>query len=438
MKRIILLAIVCFAGAGCASLALAPPVRTGGRTPLTEKLLDDAQKELKLAEESYAAGDMAGAEQAAIRAARIIYAADFPDNGEGRRYAEITSRLSLLTVRLNRFLHGVSPELEPESFTMPIPYNPRIERQIDYYMTRGREGFARWLRRSGRYVPVLKEYFIQQGLPGDMVYLALVESGFNPRNRSPKHAVGLFQFIKGTAEMVGLKESLWMDERRHPEKAAQAAVKHLKSLYREFHDWDLSLAAYNAGSGRVKRAMRAQGVKDYWQLALPPETEAYVPKIYATLIIAQEPELYGFNPDMETETEAEEAEVPGGVDLKVIAECLGTSLSAVVDLNPELTKGCTPPGPETYLLRLPKNTGERFRTMFAGLPDKKKYLSREELSRRKFKGVYFVYKIKSGDSLYTIARKHHTTVAKLQRWNPSTRRSKYIHTGKKLRIYRSR
>jgi len=130
MKRIILLAIVCFAGAGCASLALAPPVQTGGRTPLTEKLLDDAQKELKLAEESYAAGDMAGAEQAAIRAARIIYAADFPDNGEGRRYAEISSRLSLLTVRLNRFLHGVSPELEPESFTMPIPYNPRIERQI--------------------------------------------------------------------------------------------------------------------------------------------------------------------------------------------------------------------------------------------------------------------------------------------------------------------
>ncbi len=438
MKKIILLLITCFAGAGCASLTLALPVQTGGRAPLTEQLLNDARKELKLAQESYAAGDMAGSEQAAIRAARIIYAADFPGNGKGRRYAEISSRLSLLMVRLNRFLHRVSPELEPESFTMPIPHNPRIERQIDIYLTRGRTAFARWLRRSGRYVPVLREYFIQQGLPGEMVYLALVESGFNPRNRSPKHALGLFQFIQGTAEMVGLKKSYWLDERRHPDKAARAAVKHLKSLYREFHDWDLSLAAYNAGSGRVKRAMRAQKINDYWKLALPPETEAYVPKFYATLIIAREPELYGFNPDMETEIATEEVDVPGGVDFKVIAECLGTSLSVVADLNPELTKGCTPPGPETYLLRLPKNTGERFRTVFAGLPDKKKYLSREELSRRKFKGVYFVYKIKSGDSLHTIARKHHTTVAKLRRWNPSTRKSKYIHAGKKIRIYRSR
>ncbi|MCK5242989.1 transglycosylase SLT domain-containing protein [bacterium] len=439
MKYIHLLGLLGFLVTGCASTPPILKLQAGDGVPLTQELLDSAQEEIILATQSYAAGDLAGAEQAVVRAARILYAAESPSNGMGKRYADLTSTLSLLTVRLNRMLHERAPELEPEKFTMPIPHNPRIERWIDYYLSRGRVGFARWLRRSGRYVPILEELFVQEGLPGDLVYLALVESGFNPRNRSSKHAVGLFQFIKGTAELVGLKENYWMDERRHPEKAALAAIRHLKSLYREFDkDWDLALAAYNAGSGRVGRAIRAQKVKDYWKLALPPETEAYVPKFYATLIIAREPDLYGFNLNYEEEENVEVVEIPGGVDFQVIADAVGVTLTVVKDLNTELTKGCTPPGEEPYGVRLPKGSGEKFNTAFALLPKEAKLLSEEELGRRKYKGVYVVYKIKPGDSLYTIAKKHHTTVAKIRRWNSSVRNSKYIHSGKKLRIYRTR
>jgi peptidoglycan lytic transglycosylase D len=425
--------------AGCTATVPIRKIQAGEGVPLTQELLDSAQTEITLATHSYDAGDLAGAEQAVVRAARILYAAESPTNGLSKHYADLTSTLSLLTVRLNRMLHESVPELEPEKFSMPIPHNPRIERWIDYYLTRGRVGFGRWLRRSGRYVPILEELFVQEGLPSDLVYLALVESGFNPRNRSSKHAVGLFQFIKGTATLVGLKENYWMDERRHPEKAAIAAIRHLKSLYREFdQNWDLALAAYNAGSGRVGRAIKAQKVKDYWKLALPPETEAYVPKFYATLIIAREPDLYGFNLNYEEEENVEVVEIPGAVDFRVIAEAIGVTLSVVKDLNTELTKGCTPPGKETYGVRLPKGSGEKFKKAFDLLSEEKKFLSKEELGRRKYKGVYVVYKIKSGDSLYTIAKKHHTTIAKIRRWNPSVRSSKYIHVGKKLRIYRTR
>ncbi|MCD4812212.1 transglycosylase SLT domain-containing protein [bacterium] len=423
---------------GCAGAPPVHVVQAGEGVRLTSALLDAAQLEVDLALESYDAGDWAGAELAIVRAARVLYSAQSPQNGDGKRYASLTSQVSLLTVRLNWILHTSSVEIDPEMFTMSIPYNARIERQIDVYLKHGRKGFSRWLRRSGRYVLRLRQMFIEAGLPGDLVYLALVESGFNPRNRSHKQAVGLFQFIQSTAEMVGLKKNFWVDERRDPEKAARAAIQHLKSLYREFSDWDLALAAYNAGSGRIGRAIKAQGVRDYWKLALPPETESYVPKFYATLIIAQEPHLYGFNPEYEDEESCDEVTVPGSVDFKIVAEAIGVSVTVIADMNTELTKGCTPPGPEAYGLRLPKGSLESFSTGFAAISEDRKYLSPEEMARRKFKGVYFVYKIKPGDSLYLIAKKHHTTIAKIKRWNPSVRKSKYIHSGKKLRIYRTR
>lgn len=436
-----LLACLLLGAAGCAGAPAVPDASralgAGGGVALTAGQLDRAEAELNLAMASYAADDQVGAEQAAVRAARILYAAEPPQDGLGGRYATLTSKLGLLTVRFNRLLHRISPEWENEPFTFPVPYNPRVERQIDHYLTAGRESFARWLRRSGRYVPALRELFLQEGLPGDLVFLALVESGFNPRNRSSKEAVGLFQFIQGTAEMVGLKQDHWVDERRDPEKAALAAIRHLKDLFREFQNWDLALAAYNAGSGRVWQSIRAQGTRNYWDLALPPETELYVPRVYATLLIAREPELYGFNPELESGEACDEVEVPGSVDLKTVAEALGVTVSVVADLNPELTKGCTPPGPETYMLRMPQGTAGLFQTNFAALPDEKKYLSAEEMGRRKFAGVYVVYAVRSGDSLFTIARKHHTTVEKIKRWNPVASRNKYIFPGQKLRIYRT-
>lgn len=422
---------------GCATVPVPTPhvIKSDAGAAFTPTMLGKVSDELKLAEASYNEEDYMGAQQACARAGRLLYGVHEPEDGNAS-YFNLQSKCALLTLRLNHLLYQTAPDLDPDKFTMPIPYNPRIEKQLEGFLTYGRESFARWLRRSGKYVPALKTYFKEQGLPEDLVYLALIESGFNPRNRSSKEAVGLFQFIRDTAEMVGLKETYWIDERRHPEKAAEAAVQHLRSLYKTFQDWDLALAAYNAGAGRVKQAIKSQGKKDYWELALPPETEAYVPKFYAALIIAREPELYGFNPKLEEANVYEDVSVPGGVDLKVVAEAAGVTLNVVKDLNPELTKGCTPPGDEPYSLKLPVNCNERFRKNFSTMPDEKKFLSKEELSRRRFSGVYVVYKVKSGDSLFTIAKKHNTTVAKIQKWNASTKTRKYIHPGQKLRIYR--
>lgn len=425
---------------GCATVPQAPPpqiIEAGVGAEFTPAVLDKISDELKLAQDSYGAEDYKGAQQACEKAGRLLYGVKRPEDGNAD-YFKLQSKCALLTLRLNHLLYQTSPDLDPDTFTMPIPYNPRIEKQLEYFLTYGKESFARWLRRSGKYVPALRAYFKEQGLPEDLVYLALIESGFNPRNRSSKAAVGLFQFIRGTAEMVGLKETYWLDERRHPEKAAEAAVQHLRSLYKTFHDWDLTLAAYNAGEGRVRQAMKSQGKKDYWELALPPETEAYVPKFYAALIIAREPELYGFNPKLEEPNVYEDVAVPGGVDLKVVADAAGVSLNVVKDLNPELTKGCTPPGDEPYRLKLPAGCNKRFQKNFSAMPDDRKYLSKEELARRRFSGVYVIYKVRRGDSLFTIAKKHNTTVAKIQKWNTSTRTHKYIHPGQKLRIYRMR
>lgn len=423
----------------CAAANAAAPETTGGTAaPDSDTMLATAQKHLEEAQLWYNEGDFTKSEQAALAAGKVLFDGNSGGKSDDKAHAGLVSRLSLLMVRLNRLVHSVSPELEPERFTMPIPYNPRIEREIDRYLTTCRMEFARWLRRSGRYLPQLVQYFRDEHLPEDLVYVALVESGFNPLNRSPKEAVGLFQFMLGTGEQVGLKNDAWVDERRDPEKAARAAVRHLKDLFREFGDWDLALAAYNAGSARVWQAIRRQGTRDYWQLVLPPETEEYVPKFYAALVISREPVLYGFNLVLEESEDYEEVEVPGCVDLKVVAECAGVTLNTICGLNTELTKGCTPPGDEPYLLHLPVGTGPVFEENFSEMPDDEKFLAKEEISRRRFKGVYVVYKVKRGDDLYTIARKHHTTVTKIREWNPVTRKKKYIHPGMKLRIYRVR
>jgi len=399
--------------------------------------LAEAQACLTDALNKYNQGDFLTAEASIHAAGILLYDPDFAPVGTSvKRTAELTSTLSLLTVRINRFLHDVKPDLEPERFNLAVPFNPRIEREIDRFLTSGHEEFARWLRRSGRYLEKMRETFRREGLPEDLVYLALVESGFNPRNRSSKEAVGLFQFMLGTAELVGLKSDLWKDERRDPDKAALAAVRHLKSLYQEFGDWDLALAAYNAGSGRVWQSIKSQGARDFWQLALPPETEAYVPRFYAALVICREPELYGFNPVLEAKETAEETDVPGGVDFKIVAECAGVTPAAIAELNVELTKNCTPPGPDPYPLRLPLGTAARFQTAFAALAPGVKFLNAEEIARRRFKGVYMVYSVRNGDNLYTIARKFHTTVPKITQWNPPVRGRRFIHPGEKLRIYR--
>ncbi len=359
------------------------------------------------------------------------------NNDMARKQSELLSQICLFQIKLNKIIYGIVPDVNKKEFSFPIAFNSRIERWLEYYVTSGRKYFGLWLRRSGKYVPWMKDVFIKEGIPEELVYVALVESGFNPVARSPKRAVGIWQFIKGTGKICGLNHNSWVDERRDPEKSTLAAVYHLKELYQHFGSWELALAAYNAGRGAIERAIRQQKTNDFWELILPAETEAYVPKIMATIMIFREPEIFGFLPEFDSLTKVDEVIIKGCVDLKIIAACCEVSLKEIVDLNPELRKRCTPANVDGYSIQLPLKKKDIFNLNFSRLSPREKYLSKEEINKRKLKGRYVVYKVKKGDCLSIIARKFRTSISNIRKWNRIARKY-YIHPGDKLRIYRGR
>ncbi|MHB9030709.1 MAG: lytic transglycosylase domain-containing protein [Candidatus Latescibacterota bacterium] len=177
---------------------------------------------------------------------------------------------------------------------VPIDYNEKVRNSISYFQNSGRKYMTLWLQRSGRYLPMIQEIFAEEGLPLDLAYLSMIESGLNPKAVSPARAVGLWQFIYTTGKLYGLERNEWYDERRDPLKSTKAAAQHLKDLYKLYDDWNLVLAAYNSGQGRVSRAIQAGGINDYWRITLPRETSNYVPTFMAVLVISKAPELFGF------------------------------------------------------------------------------------------------------------------------------------------------
>ncbi len=256
---------------------------------------------------------------------------------------------------------------------MPIDANDRVIASLQFFQTRGRQTFATWLRRAGRYRTLITDILQREGMPSDLFYLAVIESGLNPRAYSRSRAVGLWQFMAHTGRMMGLKRNHWVDERRDPVKATVAATRYLKDLLAEFGDWRLALAAYNAGPGRVRRAIARADTNDYWQLDLPRETKNYVPLFMAATIIAKEPSLFGFEPQAEESAFAyEEVVLPKDwlyVDLKAAAKLLGIERGVLHDLNPELRQDITPPGSRRpYVLKVPPGQGRILLDQYASLP----------------------------------------------------------------------
>ena len=259
--------------------------------------------------------------------------------------------------------HGIdssSPEREESTFDIPVVMNSRVENFLKYYQTEAVLSYSTYLRRSSRYIELMREIFEKQGLPRDLVYVALIESGFNPFAYSRAHAMGFWQFLAGTARIYGLRRNTWVDERRDPIKSTEAAARYLKNLYEIFEDWYLVLAAYNTGEYRVLKAMREAQSHDYWALNLPPQTEDYVPKFLAATIIAKDPTKYGFDIDYDEPIDHEVIMVSGKTDLKTTAACLGCEVDLLRKLNPELKHLVTPPDESSYPLRIPKGTKEIF------------------------------------------------------------------------------
>jgi soluble lytic murein transglycosylase-like protein len=242
-----------------------------------------------------------------------------------------------------------------------IQQNDTVQRFLDQFQTGYRRAVVeRWLTRSGRFLPMILEVFRQKGLPEELVFTAMIESGFDPVAVSRAGAKGLWQFMAPTARQYGLRVDRWLDERLDPEKSTVAAANYLKDLYTTFGSWDLTQAAYNAGEMKVIRAIKGTGTRDFWSLTnsrlLRDETKNYVPAIHAVTIISQEPEQYGFAVTPDEPLSYERITVPKGTSLKHVATLSGISFDELVRLNSELRMKQTPPD-SPYHLKVPLGSG---------------------------------------------------------------------------------
>jgi membrane-bound lytic murein transglycosylase D len=295
---------------------------------------------------------------------------------DGPEEASLTEELSanrLEELYAKSGITGLDPSLEEAlknwehqvKFDVPIHMNKQVKAYLVYFSTERKSVITRYLARSTRYLPMIKKVFQEAGLPEDLAYLAMIESGFNNRAYSPAAACGMWQFIKGTGLRYGLTIDSYVDERRDPEKATRAAANYLLDLYKQFGSWYLAAASYNCGEGRVQRELNQSNHKNFWELSanmcLPTETKNYVPQMIAATIIAKNPEKFGFkNVPYLPPMKYDQVPVTETTSLTAAAVAVNVPPDEIKDLNPELLRGITPPDVPSYALNLPPSSKEKF------------------------------------------------------------------------------
>jgi len=338
-----------------------------------------------------------------------------------------------------------SPTTRPVSFTPgpgPIPvrvqarpataYRIHVNEHVRFFLDRFQTGYRRalvesWLARSGRYLPMILDVFQQKGLPEELVFTAMIESGFNPTAVSSAGAKGLWQFMAPTARLYGLRVDRWLDERLDPEKSTVAAANYLRDLYTQFGSWDLAQAAYNAGDFKVQQAIQRTGSRDFWALRRSPvlldETKNFVPAIHAATLIGRQPERYGFTVVPEEPVRYEQVTVPKGSRLVRLAALSGVAVDDLESLNPELRQKQAPPD-TAYDLKVPIGTGASV-------------LAAVELDMAPRKAPPAprtgVHVVRSGDTVWRIARQYGITAKQVAQWNGLERPDR-IFPGERLRI----
>ncbi len=250
--------------------------------------------------------------------------------------------------------------------SLPVEVNEQVDRWIRRFVGKDRASFEAYLVREGLYGGLIRDRLRARGMPEELLYLAMIESGFSATATSPVSASGVWQFMRPTAQQYGLAVDYWVDERRDPVRATDAALDYLETLHAEFGSWYLAAAAFNSGPGRVARAILRHGptsVGDdelYWEISehLPLETREYVPKILAATLLAEQAEHFGFEVEKSLPYLFDQVLVPAGTPLQEVAEALDVPRSLIRELNPHLIRGLTPPG-RTYMVRVPQGDSYR-------------------------------------------------------------------------------
>lgn len=301
----------------------------------------------------------------------------------------------------------VKEEIEATVSQLPLEENDAVLSYIHYFSTdRGHKILMNGLRRAGRYRPLIQGILDDEGLPQELIYLAQVESGFLPRAKSYKRAVGMWQFVQFRGREYGLNQTLASDDRMDPEKATRAAAKHLRDLYAIFGDWYLAMAAYNCGPNCVDHAIQRTGYADFWELsrrdALPKPTTSYVPLILAITIMAKNPKDYNLeNLDVDQPVEYDTIDIDAATHLGLIAAATERPVSEIQDLNPALLKPVAPVG---YQLRVPKGTAAGVRTALSAMP----------ASRR---ASWRIHRVSQGETLASIALRYKTAASSISAAN---------------------
>ena len=306
------------------------------------------------------------------------------------------------------------------NYNVPIVMDPSVQAHIRYFNTAIHDRFEQWLFRLSRYRPLVDTIFTEFRLPSDLVYLSLVESGFNPHAYSRAKATGPWQFMKGTAKAYGLRVDHYVDERRDPIKSTVAAARYLRDLYDLFGDWSLAMAAYNAGEGKVMRALQKARVESFSEISktrlIRRETKEYVPRFMAATIISRNPDRYGFTQESAEPHQFEEAIITRPVHFRAITNVTGIPYEELRLLNPELRRDATPPGEETYHLKVPVGTKVKVEQLLGHIPT---YKFPPHSAKAQFvtAGPSHWYKVRMGDTLKKVSKRFHIPLNTLKTKN---------------------
>lgn len=392
--------------------------------PTNQELIDSALDYCQTANEFWEQGDLDSAIDALDKAYSITLKVNLendPDLLQQKDDLRYTISKRIIEVYSSRFTvaNGIHKAI-------PLVMNKHVERALNLFTGREKEFFLDAYRRSGRYRPAIVAALKEAGLPEELSWLPLIESGFKIRALSKARALGLWQFIASTGYKYGLKRDSWIDERMDPEKSTNAAIEYLSELHRIFGDWTTAMAAYNCGEGTVLKRIRSQQINyldNFWDLyeKLPRETAFYVPKFLAVLHILNNPEAYNMTlPPLDNEIESEEVVVDRHLHLKTIAEAMSLDYATLKEINPELRHNYTPN--THYTLKVPKGEKEHLLAKLADIPTWKPPVP-----------LYVVHRVRPGESLSVIAEKYRSSVSAIMAMNGLKRRD-YVKVGWSLKI----